>query len=103
MYSQSLRMASPRESGLLPTMCASSGVGVTTPPTAPRVVRPEVCGALMTRSLLSFFPLIGIACLRSSTRARKHLSRAIESDVERLGEILPSSEELQLAPADDRP
>src|SRR5207253_9700766 len=41
--------------------------------------------------------------LRSSTRARKPLSRAIESDVERLGEILPPSEELQLAPADDRP
>src|SRR5207245_2624691 len=81
MYSHSLRIASPRDSGLLPTMCASSGVGVTTPPMAPRVVRPEVCGDLMTRCLLSFFPLIGMRFLRSTTCARENLAGPVERDL----------------------
>src|SRR2546428_2248518 len=102
MYSHSLRIASPRDSGLLPTMCASSGVGVTTPPMAPRVVRPDVCGDLMTRCLLSFFPLIGMRFLRSTTRARENLAGPVERDVQCLGEVLPPAEQRQLARAHDR-
>src|SRR5437762_8421571 len=96
-------MASPRESGLLPTMCASSGLGVTIPPTAPRVVRPDVCGDLVTRCLLSFFPRIGMRLFRSSSRAREHLPRAVERDVQRFREIRAPAKRLELPRADDRP
>jgi hypothetical protein len=37
-------------------MCASSGDGVTAAASAPRVVRPDACGDLIARCLLSFLP-----------------------------------------------